>query len=275
MSLRFLLREADHGHLQAPADNFSDRPHRYSFFSDRVVPAARFALLQRKPVETGNIENMRRGPAIESLANIRRGALFAGNLDRVGDEALLHGVVDLRKKHYRHVHTTLRYGSGGDFRQSARIRVVGIEMIFGCGLTRSSVPHSRSGGDHQWAVRSPEPVSESFDGAAVLFTDLKELREVASECAVIESTVNHPIRLGCSAAQTFRVFKTSPMHLHSRGNERLGAGVGSGQSEHLMTRVDELRNDGRSDKTRSSCKKHTHAVLLSPRSHGESVTGEC
>src|SRR5580693_2514775 len=109
MSLRFLLREADHGHLQASADNLSDLPHRYSFFSDRVVPAARFALLQRKPVETGNI-------------------------DRVGDEALLHGVVDLRKTHYRHVHTTLRYSSGGDFRQPARIRVVGIEMIFGCGL---------------------------------------------------------------------------------------------------------------------------------------------
>src|SRR6202162_5054444 len=63
---------ADHGHLQAPADNLSDLPHRYSLFSDRVVPAARFALLQRKPVEMSNIENMRRRPAIESLANIRR-----------------------------------------------------------------------------------------------------------------------------------------------------------------------------------------------------------
>ena len=134
-------------------------------------------------------------------------------------------------------------------------------MVFGCGLTWNSVPHSGSGGDHQGAVRSPERVSESFDGAPVLFTDLHELREVASECAVIESAVNHPIRLGCSAAQTFRVFKTSPMHLGSRGNERLGAGIGPRQSEHLMTRVDELRNDGRSDKARSPCKKHTHAVF--------------
>src|SRR6202162_4556764 len=167
MSLRFLLREADQGHLQAPADNLSDLPHRYSSSSARFVPAARFAFLQRKPVKTGNIENMRRRPAIESLANIRRGALFAGNLDRVGDEALLHGVVDLRKTHYRHVHTTLRFGIGGGHRQPARIRVVGIEMIFGCGLTRSSVPHSRSGGDYQWAVRSLERVSESFDGAPV------------------------------------------------------------------------------------------------------------
>src|SRR5580704_17894809 len=251
MSLRFLLREADHGHLQAPADNLSDLPHRYSFFSDRVVPAASLVLFQRKSVETGNFENMRRRPAIESLANIRRGALFTGNLDSVGDEALLHGVVDLRKAHYRHVHTMLRYSSAGDFRQPARIRVVGIEMIFGCGLTRSSVPHSRSGGDYQWAVRSLERVSESFDGAPVLFTDLKELREVVSaECAVVESTVNHPVRCGCSAAQTFRLFKASAMRLGSGGNERPGAGVGPRQSEYLMTRVDELRNDGRSDKTR-------------------------
>jgi hypothetical protein len=135
-------------------------------------------------------------------------------------------------------------------------------MVFGRALAQSSVPHSRSGGDHQGAVRSPERVSESFDGAPVFFTDLKELREVVSaECAVIESTVNHPIRLGCSAAQTIRVFKTSPMHLGSRGNERLGTGIGPRQSEHLMTRVDELRNDGRSDKARSSRKKQTQALF--------------
>src|SRR5580698_9285783 len=135
MSLRFLRRDADHGHLQAFADNFSDLPHRYSLFSDRVVPAASFVLLQRKPVEPGNIENMRRRPAIESLANVRRGSLFTGHLDRVGDEAQLDGVVDLRKTHHRHVHTTLRRGSPGDFRRFTWIRMVGIEMVFSCGLT--------------------------------------------------------------------------------------------------------------------------------------------
>src|SRR5580698_1245621 len=134
-------------------------------------------------------------------------------------------------------------------------------MVFGRGLTWNSAPHSRSRGDQQRAVRSPERVSESFDGAPVLFTDLKELREVASECAVIESTVNHPLRLGCSAAQTFRVFKASPMHLGSRGNERPGTSVGPRQSKHLMSRVDELRNNGRSDKARSPCKKYMHVVF--------------
>src|SRR4029077_17145739 len=145
-------------------------------------------------------------------------------------------------------------------------------MVFGCGMTWNSVPHSRSGGDHQGTVRSPERVSESFDDAPVLFTDLRELREVASECAVIESTVNHPIRLGCSAAQTFRFFKTSSMHLGSSSNERLGTDIRPRQSEHLMTRVDELRNDGRSNKARSPCKKYAHRFLFPFRSRGEFVT---
>src|ERR1700730_5766551 len=126
MSLRFLLRDADHGHLQAFADYFSDLPHRYSLFSDRVVPASSFMLLQRKPIEIGNIENMRRWPAIKPLANVGRGSLFTRHLDRVGDEALLGSVVDLRKTHHRHVPTTLQYSSSSNFRQSARIRVVGI-----------------------------------------------------------------------------------------------------------------------------------------------------
>src|SRR5579872_6876948 len=240
MSPRFLLRDADHRHLQASANDFGNLPHRHSLFSDRVVPAASLVLFQRKPVEMSHIEDMRRRPAIESLANVRRGPFITGHLDRVSDEALLDRVVDLRKTHHRHVHTTLQYSSASDFRQPARIRVVGIEMVFGCGMTWNSVPHSRSGGDYQGTVRSPERVSESFDGAPVLFTDLRELREVASECAVIESTVNHPIRLGRTAAQTFRFFKTSSMHLGSRGNERPGAGIGPRQSEHPMPRFDEF-----------------------------------
>src|SRR5579872_267118 len=258
MSRRFLRREADHWHLQDAANDFSDLPHRYSFFSDRVVPAAGFVLLQSKPVEMGNIENMRRRPAIESLANIRRSSLFTGCVDRVGNEALLDRVVNLRKTHHRHVHTMLRHGSAGDFRHFTRIRVVGIEMVFGCGLTWNSVPHSGSGGDHDGSVRSPERISESFDGAPVLVTDLRELREIVSECAVIESAVNHPIRFGRPGAQAFQVFKIPSMHLGAGGNERPSTSVRPRQSKYLMARFDEFRNNGRTDKAGSPSEKDTH-----------------
>jgi hypothetical protein len=45
MSLRFLPREADHGHLQAFANDFSDLPHQYSLFSHGVylLPGSRFS----------------------------------------------------------------------------------------------------------------------------------------------------------------------------------------------------------------------------------------
>ena len=111
MSWRFLRREADHGQLQASANDFSYLPHRYSLFSDRVVSAAWLLLLHGEPVKIGNIENMRRRPAIESLTYVRRDSLLTSQLDRVGDEALFDRVVDLRKAHHRHVHTTLRHRS--------------------------------------------------------------------------------------------------------------------------------------------------------------------
>src|SRR5262249_50256954 len=135
-------------------------------------------------------------------------------------------VVDLRKTDDRYIHTTRGHGRRGNFRRFPRIRVAGIEMTLGCGLTWSSVAHSGSGGDHQGAVRSPQCIAERFDCASVLVTDLHELRELTSESAVIERAVNHPIRLGRPAAQTFGVVKISSVHLRSRGSERLGAGVG-------------------------------------------------
>src|SRR5580700_10665533 len=67
VSLRLLWRKADHRHLQSFANYCSNFPHRYPLFSDRIVPASRFALLQREPVEMGNILNMRRRPEVASL----------------------------------------------------------------------------------------------------------------------------------------------------------------------------------------------------------------
>src|SRR5260370_20514663 len=218
MSWRFLRREAEHGQFQASANDFSDLPHRYSLFSDRVVPAACFVLLQRKLVETGNIENMRRRPAIESVTYVRRDSLLTSQLDRVGDEALLDRIVDLRKTHHRHVHTTLRHGSPCYFRSFTRIRVVGIEIVFGCGFTWNSVPHSSPGGDEQRAVRAGKHVAHRLDDLAVLLTIREKVRKV-----VIEGSVDDAVRYCCSAAQAFQVFQIASMHLGSGGDEGLGA----------------------------------------------------
>ena len=104
---RLFGREADDRHFQASTDDFSDVPNRYAFFSDRVISRARISLLQGEPIETGDIEDVRRRPAVESVADIGRDTLFAGEFDGVGDETLLDGVVDLREPHHRDVRTAL------------------------------------------------------------------------------------------------------------------------------------------------------------------------
>jgi len=85
MSWRLLRRQADHRHLQASANDFSDVPKRYSLFRDRVVPAPRFLLLQRQPVETSSIEDVRR-PAVKSVTHKRRDSLLTGQLDHISYE---------------------------------------------------------------------------------------------------------------------------------------------------------------------------------------------
>jgi hypothetical protein len=48
--------------------------------------------------------------------------------------------------------------------------------------------------------------------------------------------MDHAVGSGSAAAQTFQIFKRTTMHLSARGGQRLGAGIGSGQAEHLMSR---------------------------------------
>jgi hypothetical protein len=72
--------------------------------------------------------------------------------------------------------------------------VVGIEMILGCGLPCNTIAHSGSGSDEERAVRSDERGAESLDCALVLFTDLRELREVLPKGAVVHKLLAEMIR---------------------------------------------------------------------------------
>src|SRR5271170_22724 len=86
-------RYADGRDFQAAADDCSHLSNRYSLLGNCMVPASRYSLFQRESVETGDVEDVRGGPAIESVAEVRRDAFFAGYLDQVGDEPLFDRVV--------------------------------------------------------------------------------------------------------------------------------------------------------------------------------------
>ncbi len=93
-----LLRcDGDHRHVQASTDDLRNRSDWYALLGNRVIPGASFCFLQREPIQTGGIEAVSRRPAVEPIADVCRNALFAGDLDRIGNKALLHRVMDLGK----------------------------------------------------------------------------------------------------------------------------------------------------------------------------------
>ena len=76
MAGRLLRGLGDDRHVQAAADDLGDLSERHALVGDRVIPGPRRALLQRQPEETGRIEPVHRGPAVEPVAHVRRNALL-------------------------------------------------------------------------------------------------------------------------------------------------------------------------------------------------------
>ena len=79
MVLRFFRGFAGDRHVQSPANGVGDVFQRHTLFGDCVIPVAGRSLLQREPIKAGGVEAMRRGPAVASVADVRRNALLAGD----------------------------------------------------------------------------------------------------------------------------------------------------------------------------------------------------
>src|SRR4029077_2121654 len=75
---------------------------------------------------------------------------------------------------------------------------------------------------------------------------------------VVKSQVNHTIRLGRAAFQAFQVFKGTSMHLGAGRGERLCSRIGSGETDHLMARINQLGDEGGTDKTGGTSNEDTH-----------------
>jgi hypothetical protein len=75
---------------------------------------------------------------------------------------------------------------------------------------------------------------------------------------VVKGGVDHAIGGGCSTAQTVQVFKVASMHLGTSGDKRLGPRIRASKTEHLMARVNEFLNNGRTDKACSAGDENSH-----------------
>jgi hypothetical protein len=118
------------------------------------------------------------------------------------------------------------------------------------------VYQTRRGGDEQRSVGADERRGQGLYGAPVHLANFLELRKVVND-----GCMDHAVRHGCALARAFEIIKIAAMRLGARGQKRPGAGIRARKAQHLMTRVNELWNDGRTDKARSSCNKNPHPLF--------------
>ena len=90
----------------------------------------------------------------------------------------------LRQAYHRDAHATRGDRFRREFRSGTGVRVVGVEVVFGRGLTWYRGPHPGARGDDQGSVGAGERVAERLDGPPVRFADFLEPREVVDKAAV-------------------------------------------------------------------------------------------
>ena len=129
-------------------------------------------------------------------------------------------------------------------------------ILFCRRAARRTVCHARPGGDEQRPVGAGQRRAQGLNDAPVYLANFLELREIVNE-----GSVDHAVRHGRALAQAFEVIKIAAMHLSARGHKRLGAGLRAREAQHLMARVNELWNDGGTDKAGSSGDKDTHILF--------------
>ena len=59
-----------------------------------------------------------------------------------------------------------------------------------------------------------------------------------------EGSVDHGIGIGRSAAQALYIFERTALYFRTRGRERSGCSVRASETEHPMTGLDQLSDDG-------------------------------
>src|SRR5262249_5542137 len=161
---------------------------------ESVIDGAGGTFLKRQPEKLSSIEPMNRGPAIASLAHVRRNTLFARDAYECWKEAVIAFAVHRwSKTHDRHVHPARGRCQRCCFRFAGKIRVG--RIIFGCGPALG-LSQQCSGSDDEWTLGACQRVAENFYGAPVRLGSRPIVREI-----VIKSGVDYSIGSPCSAAK--------------------------------------------------------------------------
>ena len=101
--------------------------------------------------------------------------------------------------------------------------------------------------------REPASAAPRVSIACVFLSSGPVIREV-----VDESGVDYAVGSSRATAQALDIIKRAAMHIGSCRSERLGARIGASKAEHFVTRLQQLRDDGRTDEACSTCNENFH-----------------
>ena len=114
----------------------------------------------------------------------------------------------------------------------------------------------RPGGDEERPVRPGQRLRECLDRAAI---GVGRVLEAARERdVVLEGEVDHGVRRGGGLPQDVEVIDGAALHLRPGPGERSGRGVRAGEPGDLMTRADQLGNDGGADPAGRAGNEYAH-----------------
>ena len=225
-----------------------------ALLGDGVIPTSVGTLLENETIEVRGVEPMHSGPAVAPVVQVDRGSIFSSEPDQRWNEVGITLAVHRWWQSYdRHAHTQRRDGVGRFFGCRARMpsgarRGRG---LFGDAYTFRKDADGR--GDDERPRRAGERCSKHLDGAPIQLAALFELREV-----MIESRVNDRFRRGGAVLEAVDIFDRPQLNLDADRLQRRDALVRVGKAQHLMSRAEQLLNDGGTDKSRGSSDKDTH-----------------
>jgi len=114
-----------------------------------------------------------------------------------------------------------------------------------------------AGGDDEGLARARKGRGDGLDRELVSIGVSGKVREVMNEGGVDDA-----IHGRCSALQAVKVLERPPMHRRPCCSKRLRAFIGTREPKHLMARAQQLLNDSRPNKPRSSGNENTPVVAL-------------
>src|SRR4051812_22490604 len=90
----FFGRFADNRNVQTSADDLGDLSSRYALIGDAMISGCKGPLLNREPVQMSSIEPVHCGPAITTVAHVRRNTFLTRDVDQAWHETVITLAVD-------------------------------------------------------------------------------------------------------------------------------------------------------------------------------------